>query len=294
MVKKQSRKFKISPEQVGKRADIFIAEQLSGYTRASLKNLFDGGYVCVNKKPVKPAYRLKVGDKLTIDLSVLEAEPQMIDLPIIYEDGDVIVINKPAGVLTHSKGALNTEATVASFIKPLLTDKNLTGNRAGIVHRLDRATSGVIITAKNEKALKWLQKQFSSRKVKKTYLAIAEGVPDPDQAIIDAPIERNPKKPQTFRVGGGGRQAVTSYKLLKILNKSSSLYSLLELAPQTGRTHQLRVHLKYIGRPIVGDNVYGHGGENMYLYAKSLEITLPGGHRKLFEVPEPKIFSDFK
>lgn len=320
MLKSQLREFKVDKKNVSKRADVFIAEKFPEFTRSSLSGLFDKNLVLVNGKPAKASYKLRMNDELSVDTDLLTARPADIELPVIYEDDDVIVINKPAGILTHSKGALNTEATVASFIKPLLTDKNLIGNRAGIVHRLDRATSGVIIAAKNEKTLKWLQKQFSSRKVKKTYLAIVEGVPDPDQAIIDAPIERNPKKPQTFRVGGSGRQAVTNYKLLKILNafdsakphsaltmserskdrgvklvnKSSSLYSLLELAPQTGRTHQLRVHLKYIGRPIVGDHIYGRDGENMYLYAKSLEITLPGGHRKKFEAPEPKIFKDFK
>ncbi len=289
MLKKQFRKFKINPEQVGKRTDIFITEQLLGYTRASLRNLFDGDYVCVNRKPVKPAYRLKTGDKLTLDLSVLEAEPQTIDLPIIYEDEDVTVLNKPAGVLTHSKGALNTEATVASFIKPLLTDKNLAGNRAGIVHRLDRGTSGVIITAKNEKTLKWLQKQFSTRKVDKTYHAIVEGEPKPRQAVVDAPIERNPKKPQTFRVGSSGKPSQTRYKVLQTFGT----VSLLELNPQTGRTHQLRVHLKYIGHPVVGDRVYGHAGDNLYLHASSLELTLPGSRKVKFEVPEPRIFKKF-
>lgn len=295
MLKKQLREFKINPEQVGKRTDIYVAEQLPEYTRASLRNLFDGDYVCVNKKTVKPAYILKTGDKLTIDLSVFAAQPQMIDLPIVYEDDDVIVINKPAGILTHSKGAINNEATVASFIKPLLTDKNLVGNRAGIVHRLDRATSGVIIAAKNHKALKWLQKQFSTRKTNKIYLAVVEGVPTPQEAIIDAPIERNPKKPQTFRVGGSGRPSQTRYKVLKTstLGGSSNSYSLLELIPQTGRTHQLRVHLKYVAHPIIGDRVYGHDGEKMYLHAKSLEITLPNGQRKKFDVPEPNIFNKF-
>lgn len=287
-------KFKVTKDEAGKRADVFVTEKLSEFKRSSLSGLFDKNLVLVNGKPAKASHKLQGNDELSVDTGLLTVRPTDIELPVIYEDEDVIVIDKPAGILTHSKGALNTEATVASFIKPKLTDTAMTGNRAGIVHRLDRGTSGVIITAKNDKALKRLQKQFSTRQISKTYIAVVEGVPTPEEAIIDAPIERNPKKPQTFRVGGGGRPSQTKYKVLikSALGGSSKLYSLLELKPQTGRTHQLRVHLKYIGHPIVGDSVYGHGGDAMYLYAKSLEITLPAGQRKKFEVPEPRIFRE--
>ncbi|OVE78823.1 hypothetical protein BVY00_01785 [bacterium G20] len=311
-------KIKVEPPDAGKRADVFLAEKLPKFTRSSLSGLFENALVVVNNKPARGSYRLKGGDKLEVDTRLLTARPADIKLPIVYEDDDVIVINKPAGILTHSKGVLNTEATVASFIEPKLNDKRLTGNRAGIVHRLDRATSGVIITAKNEKALKQLQKQFSTRKVKKIYRAIVEGTVEPAEAIIDASIERNPKKPQTFRVSSNGRSAITNYQVLKTLNKpaphqvlsekrgntsissvkslvtgSNNSYSLLELTPQTGRTHQLRVHLKYIGHPIVGDRVYGHDGENLYLHAKSLELTLPSGQKMKFEAPAPKVFKEF-
>ena len=284
--------FVVRDKQAGIRADIFVTQKLPDYSRSALKNLFPE-HIQINNKMAKTSYRLRSGDTVKIDDASLSAEPEAIELPILHEDEDVLVLNKPAGVLTHSKGALNTEATVASFIKPKLRDKTLIGNKAGIVHRLDRATSGVIITAKNQKALKWLQEQFSSRRVNKIYLAIVEGVPKPPQAIIDAPIERNPKKPQTFKVGSSGRRAITNYKVIKILNKSSNSYSLLELNPQTGRTHQLRVHLKYIGHPIVGDRVYGHGGDNLYLHAASLELTLPGGRKMKFEAPDPLIFREF-
>ncbi len=298
MAKKQLQRYKISNVDAGKRADVYITNKLAGFTRSSLSALFKSSLVSVNGRPAKPSYKISGGDKIEIDTRLLTTSPKNIKLDILYEDDDVIVINKPASLLMHSKGALNTEATVASFIKPLITDKNMDGNRAGIVHRLDRATSGVIITAKNEVALKWLQKQFSTRRVKKNYLAIVEGVPSPQEAIIDAPIERNPKKPQTFRVGGNGRPAITNYKVLKILNPSTSLrtgkpYSLLELKPTTGRTHQLRVHLKYIGHPVVGDKVYGHGNDNMYLHASWLELTLPGGRKMKFHAPEPSIFKNF-
>lgn len=275
-----------------------VAHKLPQFTRSSLSNLFTMQLVFVGGKPVKASYKIRKEDKLEVDVSLLTAHPANIELPIIYEDDDVIVINKPAGILTHSKGALNTEATVASFIKSKLNDKALKGNRAGIVHRLDRMTSGVIITAKNGPALKYLQKQFSTRKVKKIYQAIVEGRLKFEEAVIDAPIERNPGKPQSFRVSNNGRAAITKYKVLKLLNppdklKAGKSYSLVELTPKTGRTHQLRVHLKYIGHPIVGDRVYGRDGDHLYLYAKLLELRLPSGRLEKFEAPQPKVFKNF-
>ncbi len=284
---------RVKDSDKAKRVDVFIAKKLPEFTRSSLSRLFDKNLVLANGQTVKASYRLREGDKVDVDISLLTTRPANIELPIMYEDEDVIVLNKPAGVLTHSKGALNTEATVASFIASKLTDKNLVGNRAGIVHRLDRATSGVIITARNGKTLNWLQKQFSTRKVKKTYLAITEGSVNPSEAIIDAPIKRNPKKPQTFKVGAEGKPAQTKYKVIETFKKSGRDYSLLELNPQTGRTHQLRVHLKYIGHPVVGDRVYGHAGGNLYLHASSLELTLSSGRKMKFEVPETKIFKEF-
>lgn len=286
-------KFKVKKSEAGKRADIVVSEHLPTYSRSSLKQLFLLGLVTIKNTSVKASRKLAIGESIDVNTALLELQPDDIEIPIIYEDSDVIVMNKPAGVLTHSKGALNTEATVASFIKPMLNEESMTDNRAGIVHRLDRATSGVIIAAKNVESVKWLQKQFSTRKAKKMYLAIVEGVPNPPEAIIDAPIERNPKRPQTFRVGANGRLAQTSYKALKNITRLNKKYSLLELVPRTGRTHQLRVHLKYTGHPIVGDRVYGHGGDVMFLHAKSLEITLPNGQTKQFEAPVPKIFKDF-
>ncbi|MBX4196987.1 RluA family pseudouridine synthase [Candidatus Saccharibacteria bacterium] len=294
------RQFKPEATDFGLRADVYLANQYPEFSRSSLEKLFEGR-VSAGGQPIKPSFKVSEATKLSVDDSLLYKKPPRINLPIIYEDKDVIVIDKPAGVLTHSKGALNTEATVASFIAPKLA-KELSGNRAGIVHRLDRQTSGVIITAKNPAALSWLQKQFSTRKTKKNYLAVAEGQLDPPQAIIDAPIARNPKKPQTFYVNSAGKPAQTQYKLIKILNelsisngasKSSNFFSLVELKPLTGRTHQLRVHLAYINHPVVGDRVYGHEAKHMLLHAQSLELTLPNRERRVFEAKTPKYFEEF-
>ena len=284
--------FKVQTDEAGQRADVFITSKYPDFTRSSLELLFDKDLIKISGQPIKPSYKVRVGDKLAVDDALMNQIPESIELPVMYEDDDVIVINKPAGVLSHSKGVLNPEATVASFILQKLTD--MTGNRAGIVHRLDRHTSGVMIAAKNPAALTWLQKQFSGRRTKKTYLAVVEGVPEPVEAIIDAPIARNPKKPQTFYVHTGGKPSQTQYKVLKSFQKGQKHYSMVELKPQTGRTHQIRIHMAYINHPIVGDNVYGQAGPHMLLHAKSLELTLPNRSRQTFTAEPPTYLTDFE
>jgi 23S rRNA pseudouridine1911/1915/1917 synthase len=278
----------ITEEQVGKRLDVVAVSIMPRLSRAFVQKLCDMGKVFVNGSEAKPGYKVKRGDKIEInyDEAELEQIPE-IELPIVYEDDDCLVLNKPVGVLTHSKGAFNPEATVATFLRSHVN--GMEGDRAGIVHRLDRATSGVIICAKNPVALAWLQKQFSQRKTKKTYIAIVQGQLAEPHAVIDMPIERNPQKPQTFRVGANGKSALTEYKVLAQNNK----LSMLELTPQTGRTHQLRVHLSHIGHPIVGDELYGdQPAKRLFLHALKLEITLPNKERKTFEAPLPSEFNE--
>jgi 23S rRNA pseudouridine1911/1915/1917 synthase len=269
------------------RLDQYVVRQQPGLSRSFATRLIQDGNVLVNGElQFKAGYKIRQADKITIGFDKTKAVvfPE-IDLPVIYEDDDCVVINKPVGLLTHSKGTFNPEATVSTWLRSRM--KALRGERAGIVHRLDRATSGVMICAKTPEALTWLQKQFSQRKVKKTYAAVIDGTLKEPQAIIDMPIERNPKKPQTFRVGSKGKPATTEYKVLKTNGK----LSLLELKPATGRTHQLRVHLKYLGHPILGDSFYGgQPAERLFLHAQALEITLPNRRRQVFKVPEPPEF----
>lgn len=281
------KKFTIRADESGGRLDVFIASKYPKFTRSSLERLFKSGHILINGLITKPSHILHEAEVVSVNESLLSQKSPDIELPIIYEDDNVTVINKPTGVLTHSKGALNLEGTVASFITKKITDKAMTGSRAGIVHRLDRATSGVIITAKTNEVLTKLQKQFSQRKVKKEYQAIIEGELDPPHAVIDAPIMRNPAKPQTFKVDSKGKSAITEYQTAKKFIKDRKTYSLLTLKPKTGRTHQLRIHLTYIKHPIVGDNVYGKGDGSLMLHASSLEITLPSGARKVFTAPMP-------
>jgi 23S rRNA pseudouridine1911/1915/1917 synthase len=280
--------FRVDADSAGKRTDVFVAEQFPEFARSALRSLFDEGLVFVNGVQEQPGDKLKAGDIVSVDISFLSPVLEAIDIPVLYEDDDVIVMDKPPGILTHSKGALNLEATVASYIRPKISDNKLSGNRAGIVHRLDRATSGVIVAGKNAQTVSKLQKQFSQRKTKKIYIAIVEGIPEPSEAVIDIAIERDPKKPQTFRANSHGKTAQTTYKVLKTFQIEGRPCSMLELKPTTGRTHQLRVHLAYIGHPIVGDKVYGTGGDNLMLHASSLELTLPGGKRKIFTAPLPE------
>jgi 23S rRNA pseudouridine1911/1915/1917 synthase len=287
------KEFAVGPEAAGQRLDVYVASHYQQFSRSSLLGLFKSGMVTANGQAQKAGYKLRAGDMVQVDHEALTAEAPEIELPIIYEDDKVIVIDKPAGILTHSKGAINTEATVASFIKQKITDETLQGNRAGIVHRLDRHTSGVIITAKTAAALKHLQKQFSLRKTRKLYLAIVEGDLEPPEAIIDAPIMRNSKKPQTFIVNSAGKPARTVYKLIKVSEKGGKTYSYVELRPETGRTHQLRVHMAYINHPIVGDAIYGRSPGEMMLHAASLELTLPGGERHIFGAETPERIKDF-
>jgi 23S rRNA pseudouridine1911/1915/1917 synthase len=276
----------VTPEAAGQRLDVYAVAEIKQLSRSSVRQLIDEGKVLVNGKQVKSGYKVRANEEIDIDYDLKELEqiPE-IDLPVIYEDDDCLVVIKPAGILTHSKGAFNPEATVGTFIAPKLS--GLSGDRAGIVHRLDRATSGIIICAKNEDAMTWLQKQFSQRKVKKTYYAVIEGTLEPKEAVIEVPIERNPRDPKTFKPGLSGKPAVTRYKVVETVNGKS----LVELSPTTGRTHQLRVHLKYLEHPILGDTIYeGAPADRMYLHAERLELTLPNKERKVFEASLPPEF----
>lgn len=271
------------------RLDQKVVELHPLLSRAYAAKLIESGKVEVNGgQQLKPGYKLRPGDEVLVDyMESEESAAPDITLPVVYEDDDCVVISKPIGLLTHSKGAFNPEATVATWLRARV--KDMEGSRAGIAHRLDRATSGVMICAKTPEALSWLQKQFSQRKVKKTYVAVVKGRISPEHALIDMPIERNPKAPATFRVGPQGKAARTTYRVLQ----SGERYSLIELAPETGRTHQLRVHLAHLGHPIVGDGLYdGEPADRLYLHAAELELTVLSGHeRKIFRVELPEEFN---
>lgn len=268
-----------------KRLDSLLAEKYPDTSRSTWQKHIKAGHVSVDGK-VQTSPKLDVTDADEITLSIPDAaDYSKHKLPVVYLDDNVIVINKPVGVLTHSKGAINEEFTVADFFRRYTT-YGLKTNRPGIIHRLDRDTSGILIGARNDETASLLQRQFADRKSKKVYLAVVDGTLKEKQATIDLPIGRNPTVPSTFRVDAKGKNAITQYKVLA----ENSNQSLVELKPLTGRTHQLRVHMKYLGAPIKGDRVYGKPADRLYLHAKSLEITLPGGKRETFLAPIPAEF----
>ena len=263
------------------RLDHLLTEAHPEYNRSTLQNFIKSGYVTVNGEVIKkPNYEIIKDSNPKIILSVPEKNlPEDVKQFLIYEDENVLVINKPSGLLSMAKGEFTTEVT--------LEDYGL------LVHRLDRDTSGVVILAKNEATQTMLRKQFQDRKAHKTYYAIVDGRPKLDEAVINLPIARNLKHPTTFMVDPKGKPAETYYKVIK----SNGQYSLIELKPVSGRTHQLRVHLKYIGCPIVGDRVYNQSSKatRLMLHAYSLEITIPGEDekiRKTFVAELPKEFNE--
>lgn len=271
-----------------RRLDSELADRYPETSRSTWQKHIKAGHISVNGKVVtSPKQDVVEIDDIAVKFDD-DIDYSANELPIIYIDDNVIVINKPCGVLSHAKGVLSEEFTVADFFKRY-SDYNVDTNRAGIIHRLDRDTSGVMIGARNKDTATMLQKQFADRKTKKTYYAVLSGIPKLDKANIDLPIARNPAAPSTFRVDSKGKSAITKYEVVATDGK----YALVKLQPKTGRTHQLRVHMKYLNTPILGDRVYGKATDRLYLHAYSLEITIPNGERKTFTSPVPSELTSF-
>lgn len=258
------------------RLDILMKEIYKSYNRSTLQRFIESGFVTVDGELVTKA-NAKFLRSVKLDLKVPEVMKNADLVPkVVYEDENVVVLDKPAGLLSMAKGEYCPEVTLEKY--------------GLLVHRLDRDTSGVVIMAKTPEVQTMLKRQFQDRKTHKTYYAVISGRPKLDEARIDLPLSRDLKRPTTFRVDANGKPAETFYKVLK----TNGEHSLVELRPTTGRTHQLRVHMKYLGHPIAGDPVYGsEKADRLYLHAGALEITLPGGVRKVFEVPMPKDFLQF-
>ena len=272
------------------RLDVELTKQYPETSRSTWQKHIANGHVTVNEvTETSTKRRVQASDQIEVRIPEGENHADK-ELPILYLDEHVIVVDKPAGILTHSKGALNDEFTVADFFRRYTTD-GLETNRPGIIHRLDRDTSGVIIGARDPETAHMLKRQFSERTVKKTYQAVVYGIPEPDKAVIDVPIGRNPTAPSTFRPDTNGKSAQTAYEVNK--QSASKDRSLVELRPKTGRTHQLRVHMKYIGHPIVGDRIYGTAdSDRLFLHAHQLEVTIADGKRSVFTSPIPAEFTN--
>jgi len=266
------------------RVDKYLAEQFPEISRSQIKGFIEMGNVTLDGDIVEKAgTQAKPGS--VIEILVIKDDsdglvPEDIPLDILYEDDHVIVINKEAGLVVHP-GAGNPSGTVVNALLAHYPPIRHVGepDRPGVVHRLDKDTSGVLIFAKTTKAYKWLVKQFKSRDVRKTYLALVDGHPPTPTGRIEAPIERDTKIRTRMAVGlrGQGKSAVTEYFELKRYDK----HAYLEVHPITGRTHQIRVHLSYLEVPVVGDTLYGHRNpsiemDRFFLHAKSLSVKLPG------------------
>jgi len=258
----------------GKRLDQYLALQFPSFSRTQLHRQITNLDVLINNKPTKPSYRIHIGDAIEIELpppQVIELIPEKIPLDIIYEDEDILVLNKPAGLVVHPAAGID-RGTLANGLAAYLDPSNCSGSpmRPGIVHRLDRDTSGLMVVAKNQMSYKHLVEQFTERKVEKEYLALVYAQMKTPTGIIDLPIGRHPtQRTKMAVVPKTGRPAWTSYKVCK----QWPTFSLLEVEIKTGRTHQIRVHLAHIHHPVVGDEVYGTGRAKM-LFNKKLEATI--------------------
>lgn len=292
--------FEITTQDAGQRLDVFCAARLPQYSRSLLQRAIKSGAIQVSGKTVKPSTVLQAGQTVVITLTATapETKPVLIpDLPILYEDKDVVVINKPPGVEVHT-GQVPGAPTVTSWL--LSRYPNIAGvgehpDRPGIVHRLDKDTSGVLICAKNQPAYEHLKKQFQDRRAKKEYLAIVFGIPGEKKGRITRPLARSRRNPLRRTVDENGKTAITEWRLEKKFEKQK--LALLRVYPLTGRTHQIRAHLHFLGFPIIGDRLYTfkrqrppHGVSRQLLHAEKLVIDLPTGKKKTFLAPLPDDF----
>ena len=244
-------------DKVGARLDRYVSEQCPELSRTYAQRLIADGYITVNDRMAKASLKLSIGDRLRIVIpptTPSSLSPEAIPLNIIYEDDDLLVVNKPAGMTVHPAPGHSSHTLVnaALFHFPGLADVS-DSLRPGVVHRLDKDTSGVMLVAKNRVAQANLSDQFKAHSVDKSYVALVKGHLTPERGIIEAPMGRSPRNRKKMAVVTEGREARTEYRVIKYVGK----YSLLEVMPETGRTHQIRVHLSAIGYPVVGDSVYG-------------------------------------
>jgi 23S rRNA pseudouridine1911/1915/1917 synthase len=253
---------RIAPEHVGVRLDLFLASQIEGWSRARLQQLIENEDVLVNGKPSKPSYKLREHDEIEVELNSPPTElftPENIPLDIVYEDATLLVVNKPAGLVVHPAAGTpsGTLANALAYHFEQLPGRG-SGVRPGIVHRLDRDTSGLLVVAKTEAALENLSDQFRDRTVFKSYVALVHGRVVSNSGRIDQPLARDPSNRTRMAVVRGGRNALTLYRV----RRSFQRFTLLDVELKTGRTHQIRVHLAWLKHPVVGDETYGGGRDN--------------------------------
>src|SRR5215217_3004789 len=301
--------FTIGPDQAGTRLDTYLASQIEGWSRARLQRLIENEDVLVNGKIAKPSYKLREGDEIEVELVASPIDiftPENIPLDIVYEDETLVVVNKPAGLVVHPAAGTpsGTLANALAYHFQKLPGSG-TGVRPGIVHRLDRDTSGLLVVAKTEAALENLSDQFRDRTVLKSYVALVHGRVLSNSGKIDQPLARDRSNRTRMAVVRGGRNALTLYRVRRVFDR----FTLLDVELKTGRTHQIRVHLAWMKHPVVCDETYGAGRDNtiqdarlrarvrsldrQFLHAEKLGFTHPQtGEFVKFESALPQALGD--
>jgi 23S rRNA pseudouridine1911/1915/1917 synthase len=279
-------------DDLGMRLDRYVADQLRDLSRGTVQALIESGRVLVDGQQRKPKFRMTPGEVVSVEIPpplIDEILPDPISLTIMYEDADVIVVDKPAGMVVHPAPG-HPRGTLANALLAHVPGISVGGSqRPGIVHRLDKDTSGLIVAAKTDRGRTALVTQWEHRTVEKTYLALVSGFVSDSEATIDAPIGRDPKNRQRMAVLRSGRPAITRFRVIERFPNTT----LLEVSIETGRTHQIRVHLAFIGHPIIGDQVYGGPRltdpqlDRQFLHASKLAFRLPDGSTLRLESPLP-------
>lgn len=283
------------------RLDAYISKEIEDLSRSMIQKLLEEDKISVNGKTAKPSYKVQEGDIIEVNIEEpkeVKIEAQDIPLDIIYEDNDILVVNKQKGLVVHPANG-NPDGTLVNAIMAHCKD-SLSGIggelRPGIVHRLDKDTSGLLIIAKNDKAHIQVSEQIKNREVKKTYIALVRGTITEDEATINMPIGRSTKDRKKMAVTKNGKEAITHFKVLNRFTTNKASYTLLEIKIDTGRTHQIRVHMAEIGHPVIGDGVYSNGKnefgvQGQCLHAKKLEFVHPiTGKEMKLEAPLPEYF----
>ena len=275
----------------GRRLDQFVVALAGGVSRADVQRQIRAGLVLVDgRASVLPSRRLRQGETVVWQPQSRDPlVPKPLPLDIVYEDDDILVVNKPAGLVVHpGTGTAGTTTLVEALLATRSLPPSDNAVRPGIVHRIDKETTGILVVATSPRGLESLKHQFASRSIKKTYLAWVAGPFEETEGRIEAPLGRDPRAPRRMAVLPGGRDAETEFRVLA----QERGRALLSVHPRTGRTHQIRVHLKYIGHPVAGDRLYGGpAAQGLLLHAWKLELTHPAsGERMTFEAPPPSVF----
>ncbi|KEI02124.1 RluA family pseudouridine synthase [Clostridium botulinum] len=293
-----TKEFIIHEDLVNCRLDVFISNSLEDKSRSHIQKLIQEGHVKVNEKDKKSNYKLKLHDFVVVDNIEKEDKkinPENIELDILYEDKDIIVINKSQGMVVHPATSNYSGTLVNALLYHCDTLSTLNDDtRPGIVHRIDKDTSGVLVVAKNNKAHEILAEQLKEHSMKREYIALVEGIVKEENGLVDKPLGRNPKDRIKMAVVEGGKNAVTHYEVLKRFKKNTLVKCILE----TGRTHQIRVHMSYIGHPLVGDPMYGFKKQRFklngqMLHAKKLGFIHPTTEEYIeFESDLPQYYKE--